>query len=94
MVVIGLQLNYLAQQALHFIQSAGFFGHHGLFINQVHIAGDRVDGVGEHLVGFRVQLVVAQQLGFGHGFAAEVASFFVGQGTQQGAGFSQVALVG
>jgi hypothetical protein len=60
-VVVGLDLDDLAQQAFHFIELAQLFGHHGLVVKQLGFVRRLDQRLRQHLVGQLVLLELAQQ---------------------------------
>lgn len=93
-MVVGLELDDVAQQRLHLVEAAELLGHHGLLVDQVGVAGEARRGGLEHGQRGGVVRLLAQQLGLGQQAGAGVLVAGVGGGLQQLAAFGQLALPG
>jgi hypothetical protein len=92
MVVVGLELDDLAQQPLHLVQPIQLLGHHRLLVQQIDIAGELLIGLREYGVRVLPELHVAQHLRFGEQLGAGVGRRLLRSKAHQFAGFLDLAL--
>ena len=56
MVIVWLELDDSAQQALHFIEQTQLFSQHGLLVEQVGVVGCFYQRLRQHVIGLAVLL--------------------------------------
>ena len=93
-VVVGLALDDLAQQALHLGDIARLLGEHGLFVDQIVVVGSQFGRLAGDDRGLGVLLGFLEQLRIGQQLALLLIVGAGGQRLDQRAGLGQLALLG